>query len=263
MVHAVVGLLEAPGVDAIEAGLPGLFEERGVGEEAVERGGKSVEIACGENGAVGFGVDEVWGGADCITGDDGFGGVHDFVDDEAPGFKEGGDDEEVAEVVEGGEFGLVFEAREVDWARGELVGVLFELGAEFAISDEEECGGWRGGDGGKGGEGAEEAFGVLFWDEFAAEEDDGLVRGEAKGGAQGRAIGAGFCGAGLEESVVDGIGNVEDFAIRDAVGAVELFVEGADGEEGGRLPEFEGEDAAVGEAAEEAAFDGREGGFAS
>jgi hypothetical protein len=90
-----------------------------------------------------------------------------------------------------------------------------------------------------------------------------LIRGEAKGGAQRRVIGSGFCGASLEESVVHGVGNVEDFAIRDAVGAVELFVEGADGEEGGGLAEAEGEDAAVGEAAEEAAFDGWEGGFAS
>jgi hypothetical protein len=255
--------LEAPGIDAIEAGLTGLFEKGGVGEEAVERGGESGEIACGEDGAVGVGVDEVRSGADGGAGDDGFGGVHDFVDDEAPGFEEGGDNEEVAEVVEGGEFGLVFEASEVDLAGDELVGELFEVVAEFAVADEDEGG--RGGwcEGWKGGEGAEEEFGVFFWDEFAAEEDDGLIRGEAKGGTQLGAVGGGFGSAGLEEGVVDGVGDVKNLVIRDAVGAVELFVEGANGEEGGGLAEAEGEDAAVGEAAEEAAFDGREGGFAS
>jgi hypothetical protein len=37
---------------------------------------------------------------------------------------------------------LVFEAGEVDLGRGDLGGELFEVGAEFAVADEDEGGGW-------------------------------------------------------------------------------------------------------------------------
>ena len=211
----------------------------GGGEDLLEGAGESGDVAGGVDEAFDAVGDEVGVGAYVVGRMTAAAGCHDFVDDEAPGLMARGEDEDVGELEEAGEGGLILEAGESRFeARvGAVCGfaLCFEVGTLFAVANDNETGGGGGGveRGDEGGAGVDELVAELAGLELGGEEDDGAVGLEVELGAEEGLVGSGFRGAAGEEVVVDRVGHQElRNAIAEVVGPV-LGVDGADGERGG------------------------------
>lgn len=86
--------------------------------------------------------DEVRLTAEVVGDDDGLCRIHSLVDDQAPGFVSRRQDEDGAEIEEPWQLGLVAKAAESDIFQAVYVGLLFESGSLFSISDDQEIGVW-------------------------------------------------------------------------------------------------------------------------
>ncbi len=112
--------------------------------------------------------------ADVVGEDDGFAGVHDLVDDEAPGFVLGGQDEDGGEVEEARKLGLVTEAAETNAFTAAGGGAALEGFALLAVADKEQVGvGIDAGSGCEGQVGFEEIDAAFAGLELGGEENDG------------------------------------------------------------------------------------------
>ncbi len=192
--------------------------------------------------------DEVGAGADVVGDDAGCGGVHDLIDDEAPGLMARGKDEDAGEGEEGGQLGLVAEAEEADAGETGGGGLGFERGALFAVADDEKVGiGLDAGRGRELGVCGDEVVAVLARLELGGEEDDGARGIEAELGLELSAAGRSVAGALGEVCVVHGVGHEELWGVGEVVAPV-FGVERADGKdavderaEGGEEEVFERE----------------------
>lgn len=243
-------LLEAVLLDQTQAVFSHRCAEGWIVDEAAQAAGEGVNVEGGIDESIEAVVDEVGLASDAIGDDNGAGDIHDFVDDQSPGLIVGGQDEEVAEFVNAGELGLVAEAEKADAGEAGLADAGFEVGAFFAVADDQQVSGWFGAGGGsETEEGLDEVDAALAGLQLGSIEDNGAAWLEAELAAEVLAMGSGFEGFAAEEVVVDGVGHGKGGEIAAEVELPVFVVELADGVDGagggfeeGKEKAFEGEE---------------------
>ncbi|ACJ01366.1 hypothetical protein RC1_4025 [Rhodospirillum centenum SW] len=210
-------------------------------QDSGQRPGKGVRIAGREDPPVLPVAHQVRTATDPVGDDDGAASVHGLVDDQPPGFVHRGQHEDIAEIEEGRQFGLVPEAEEMDM--GEPGRAVLKGRALLTVPDvEQDRQTVRRQQGRQAPDCLQQVARPLAGLELGGEEDDGPVRRQPEPRPQHLPVRPRGRDPLSEELVVDGIGNRKDPVRSDAVLPVIVAVQAADGEKGRHRPGQQGEE---------------------
>ena len=126
-------LLKVPVRDAAQAMRTHAACSVWIVEDAVQRSGKGVNITYREDASLNAITDEVWLAADVVRDDHWTSSVHYLIHDEAPRLVLRGKNEDVCQIEEAWQLGLVAKATEADAFSTRAL--FFEAGAFLTVTD--------------------------------------------------------------------------------------------------------------------------------
>ena len=174
LVESVEVLFEAPLADAFAGTQPHGDGSAGIGQHAFDCGGELDDVADRVDAALNTIGDQIRLAANLIGEDDSAAGVHDFIDDQTPGFVLGRENEEGGEIEVTGQLGLVLKTAEADAV--EAGGLLFERLALGAIADDDQIGSrLRAGTREHDAKRLDEVGAAFAWLQLGGEEDDRAI----------------------------------------------------------------------------------------